>query len=156
MCSSDLVPERALGLRVILTELERINSHLVWVGTFGLDLAAMSMFLYAFREREMILDIKELISGQRMMTTYFRPGGVWRDVPIEFEAAVRNFIKLFPKRIDEYEALLTKNPLFLDRLLGIGKLTPEVALQHGVTGPMLRASGRMWREIGRASCRERV
>ncbi len=138
------VPERAQVIRVILTELERINSHLVWVGTFGLDLAAMSMFLYAFREREMILDIKELVSGQRMMTTYFRPGGLWRDVPVEFETAVRNFIKYLPKRIDEYEALLTKNPLFLDRLLGIGKLDPAVALQHGVTGPMLRASGVNW------------
>ena len=84
-----------------MTELERINSHLAWVGTFGLDLAAMSMFLYAFREREMILDIKELISGQRMMTTYFRPGGLWRDVPVEFEAAVRHFLEVFPKRIDE-------------------------------------------------------
>jgi NADH-quinone oxidoreductase subunit D len=138
------VPERALTLRVILAELERINSHLVWIGTFGLDLAAMSMFLYAFREREMILDIKELISGQRMMTTYIRPGGVWRDVPVEFEAAVRNFIGLMPKRIDEYEALLTKNPIFLDRLYGIGKLDGATALQHGVTGPMLRASGVNW------------
>ena len=138
------VPERAQTIRVILAELERINSHLVWVGTFGLDLAAMSMFLYAFREREMILDIKELISGQRMMTTYMRPGGLWRDVPVEFEAAVRNFLKLFPRRVDEYEALLTKNPLFLDRLLGIGKLDPAVALSHGVTGPMLRASGVKW------------
>jgi NADH-quinone oxidoreductase subunit D len=138
------VPPRAQALRVILTELERINSHLVWVGTFGLDLAAMSMFLYAFREREMILDIKELISGQRMMTTYFRPGGVWRDVPVEFETAIRNFLKIFPKRVDEYEALLTKNPLFLDRLLGIGKLDKETALQYGITGPMLRASGVNW------------
>jgi NADH-quinone oxidoreductase subunit D len=138
------VPERAQALRVVLAELERINSHLVWIGTFGLDLAAMSMFLYAFREREMILDIKELISGQRMMTTYIRPGGVWRDVPVEFEAAVRDFLKIMPKRIDEYEDLLTKNPLFLDRLLGIGKLDPAVALQHGVTGPMLRASGVNW------------
>ncbi len=138
------VPERALAIRVILTELERINSHLVWVGTFGLDLAAMSMFLYAFREREKVLDIKELVAGQRMMTTYFRPGGLWRDVPVEFEKAVRDFIKMMPKRIDEYEALLTKNPLFLDRLLGIGKLDPAVALQHGVTGPMLRASGVNW------------
>jgi NADH-quinone oxidoreductase subunit D len=138
------VPPRAQALRVILAELERINSHLVWIGTFGLDLAAMSMFLYAFREREAILDIKELISGQRMMTTYIRPGGVWRDVPVEFEAAVRDFLKMMPKRIDEYEALLTKNPLFLDRLLGVGKLEPGVALQHGVTGPMLRASGVNW------------
>jgi len=138
------VPERALTIRVILAELERINSHLVWIGTFGLDLAAMSMFLYAFREREAILDIKELISGQRMMTTYIRPGGLWRDVPVEFEKAVRDFIKMLPKRIDEYEALLTKNPLFLDRLYGIGKLDAGVALQHGVTGPMLRASGVNW------------
>src|SRR5574338_19507 len=109
------VPVRAQALRVILAELERINSHLVWIGTFGLDLAAMSMFLYAFRERESILDIKELISGQRMMTTYFRPGGVWRDVPVEFETAVRNFLKIFPARIDEYESLLTNNPLFTER-----------------------------------------
>ena len=138
------VPVRAQAIRVILAELERINSHLAWIGTFGLDLAAMSMFLYAFREREAILDIKELISGQRMMTTYIRPGGLWRDVPVEFETAVRDFIKMMPKRIDEYEALLTKNPLFLDRLLGIGKLDPGVALQHGVTGPMLRASGVNW------------
>ncbi|HSL46175.1 MAG TPA: NADH dehydrogenase (quinone) subunit D [Anaerolineales bacterium] len=138
------VPERAQTIRVILAELERINSHLVWIGTFGLDLAAMSMFLYAFREREAILDIKELISGQRMMTTYIRPGGLWRDVPVEFETAVRDFLKMMPKRIDEYEALMTKNPLFLDRLLGIGKLDPAVALQHGVTGPMLRASGVNW------------
>src|SRR5512139_4136678 len=138
------VPPRAQALRVILTELERINSHLVWVGTFGLDLAAMSMFLYAFREREMILDIKELISGQRMMTTYFRPGGLWRDVPVEFETAVRNFLGMFPKRVDEYEALLTRNPLFLDRTLKIGVLDGKTALSHGVTGPMLRASGVDW------------
>jgi NADH-quinone oxidoreductase subunit D len=138
------VPERAQSIRVILTELQRIASHLVWVGTFGLDLAAMSMFLYAFREREAILDILELCSGQRMMTTYIRPGGLWRDVPVEFETAVRDFIKMFPKRIDEYEALLTKNPLFLDRLLGIGKLDAATALQYGVTGPTLRASGVNW------------
>ena len=138
------VPVRAQGLRVILTELQRIASHLVWLGTSGLDLAAMSMFLYCFREREQILDIFELISGQRMMTTYFRPGGVWRDVPVEFEKAVRDFIKIFPKRIDEYESLLTKNPLFIDRMVAIGHLSKEVALQYGVTGPALRASGVNW------------
>ena len=99
------VPERAIAIRVILTELQRIASHLVWLAAFGLDLAAMSVFLYCFREREIILDILELCSGQRMMTTYIRPGGLWRDVPVEFEDAVRNFIKIFPKRIDEYEAL---------------------------------------------------
>jgi NADH-quinone oxidoreductase subunit D len=138
------VPPRAQAIRVILTELQRLASHLVWIGTHALDLAAMSMFMYAFREREIILDIFELVSGQRMMTTYIRPGGVWRDVPVEFEAAVRSFLKMFPKRIDEYEALLTKNPLLLDRLLGIGVLTKETALSYGVTGPMLRASGVDW------------
>jgi NADH-quinone oxidoreductase subunit D len=138
------VPPRAQAIRVILAELQRIASHLVWLGTSALDLAAMSMFLYCFREREMILDILEMCSGQRMMTTYIRPGGLWRDVPVEFEAAVRNFIKIFPKRIDEYESLLTKNPLFLDRVVGIGVLKKETALQYGVTGPMLRASGVKW------------
>jgi NADH-quinone oxidoreductase subunit D len=138
------VPPRAQALRVMLTELQRIASHLVWLGTAALDLAAMSVFLYCFRERELILDIFELVSGQRMMTTYFRPGGVWRDVPVEFEAAVRNFIKIFPKRIDEYEALLTNNPLFLDRVAVIGKLSAQDALSYGVTGPNLRASGVDW------------
>lgn len=138
------VPPRAQAIRVILTELQRIASHLVFLGAFGLDLAAMSMFLYCFREREMILDILELCSGQRMMTTYIRPGGVWRDVPEEFEPAVRNFIKIFPKRVDEYEALLTKNPILLDRLVGIGVLDAKTALSHGVTGPTLRSTGVNW------------
>ena len=138
------VPPRAQALRVILVELQRIASHLVWLGTSGLDLAAMSMFLYCFREREQILDIFELVSGQRMMTTYLRPGGVWRDVPVEFEKAVRDFIKIFPKRIDEYERLLTKNPLFIDRMVEIGHLSKETALAYGVTGPTLRASGVDW------------
>ena len=138
------VPPRAQALRVILVELQRIASHLVWLGTSGLDLAAMSMFLYCFRERELILDIFELVSGQRMMTTYLRPGGVWRDVPVEFEKAVRDFIKIFPKRIDEYETLLTKNPLFIDRMVDIGYLSKETALSYGVTGPTLRASGVDW------------
>jgi NADH-quinone oxidoreductase subunit D len=138
------VPSRAQTIRVILAELQRIASHLVWLGTSALDLAAMSMFLYCFREREYILDILEMCSGQRMMTTYIRPGGLWRDVPIEFEAAVRDFIKMFPRRIDEYEALLTRNPLMLDRTYGIGKLTGEECLNFGVTGPMLRASGVKW------------
>ena len=138
------VPPRAQAIRVILAELTRLNSHLVWIGTSSLDLAAQSMFLYSFREREQILDIFELVSGQRMMTTYLRPGGVWRDVPVEFEAAVRAFLKIFPKRIDEYESLLTKNPLFQDRMYGIGKLTREDALSYGITGPILRASGVDW------------
>jgi NADH-quinone oxidoreductase subunit D len=138
------VPARAQAIRVILAELTRFQSHLVWLGTAALDLAAMSMFLYCFREREYILDVMEMCSGQRMMTTYIRPGGIWRDVPVEFEAAVRNILKTFPKRIDQYEALLTRNPLMLDRTLGIGRLTGEECLSFGVTGPMLRASGVKW------------
>jgi len=138
------VPVRAQAIRVILVELQRIASHLVWLGTSALDLAAMSMFLYCFREREYILDIFELCSGQRMMTTYIRPGGLWRDVPVEFEAAVRKVLKTFPRRIDEYEALLTRNPLMLDRTYRIGRLTGEECLNFGVTGPMLRASGIQW------------
>jgi NADH-quinone oxidoreductase subunit D len=138
------VPARAQALRVILAELTRVQSHLVWLGTAALDLAAMSMFLYCFREREYILDVMEMCSGQRMMTTYIRPGGLWRDVPVEFEAAVRDILKTFPKRIDQYEALLTRNPLMLDRTLGIGRLTGDECLNFGVTGPMLRASGVKW------------
>jgi len=135
------VPERAQVIRVIFAELQRIASHLVWLGTQALDLAAMSVFLYCFREREYILDIMELCSGQRMMTTYIRPGGLWRDAPVEFESAVRNFIAYMPKRIDQYEALLTKNPIFLDRVRGIGTMTKEQALAWGATGSTARGSG---------------
>jgi NADH-quinone oxidoreductase subunit D len=135
------VPPRAQAIRVILTELQRISSHLVWLGTHALDLAAMSLFLYCFREREIILDILEMVSGQRMMTSYIRPGGLWRDVPPEFEPAVRDFLKLFPRRLREYERLLTKNPLFLDRTRGIGVISGEVALRAGLTGGSLRGSG---------------
>jgi NADH-quinone oxidoreductase subunit D len=135
------VPERAQAIRVILVELQRISSHLVWIGTSALDLAAMSVFLYGMREREMILDIFELVSGQRMMTTYIRPGGLWRDVPPEFDTTVRDFIKIMPKRIDEYESMLTQNALFLDRTRGIGKISVEDCLRYGLTGPLLRGSG---------------
>jgi len=135
------IPVRAQAIRVILAELTRIASHLVWLGTAALDLAAMSDFMYCFREREMILDIFELVSGQRMMTTYIRPGGVWRDVPVEFEAAVRDLLKIMPHRIDQYESLLTKNPLFIDRTVGIGKISAEDAVNWGLTGGTLRGSG---------------
>jgi NADH-quinone oxidoreductase subunit D len=134
-------PPRADAVRVILVELSRLQSHLLWIGTSALDLAAMSVFLYAMREREQVLDIFELCSGQRMMTTYIRPGGLWRDVPAEFEGAVRDLVKVMPKRIDEYESLLTKNPLFLDRTRGIGKIDTKTCLAMNVTGPTLRATG---------------
>jgi NADH-quinone oxidoreductase subunit D len=135
------VPPRAQAVRVILVELERISNHLVWLGTHALDLAAMSLFLYCFREREAILDIKELCSGQRMMTTYFRPGGLWRDIPADFEIAVRRFLRMFPSRIKQYEALLTKNPIWMDRTRNIGKLSAQDAINMSVTGPALRGSG---------------
>jgi NADH-quinone oxidoreductase subunit D len=135
------VPPRAQGIRVILAELQRIASHLVWLGTHALDLAAMSTFLYCFREREAILDILEMCSGQRMMTTYIRPGGLWRDTPADFELTVRRFVRTFPKRIDQYEALLTKNPIFMDRTKKIGVISGEDALRWGLTGPTLRGSG---------------
>jgi NADH-quinone oxidoreductase subunit D len=140
LCELD-VPERAQVIRVILAELTRINSHLVWMGTSALDLAAMSTFLYTMREREMILDIFEMCSGQRMMTTYIRPGGLWRDVPAEFESAVRTFIDLLPKRIGEYESLLTKNPIFLDRTKGIGVFSAADCTRWAIGGPIARASG---------------
>ena len=135
------VPERAQVIRVILAELQRIASHLVWLGTQSLDLAAMSVFLYCFREREMILDIFEMISGQRMMTTFIRPGGLWRDVTPDFEKAVENFLAYFPKRVEQYDGLLTENPLYIDRTKNIGVISAEDALAWGLTGPTLRGSG---------------
>ncbi len=135
------VPPRAQVLRVLLAELTRIGSHLLWLGTSALDLAAMSVFLYGMREREIILDIFEMISGQRMMTSYIRPGGVWRDVPAEFEAAVRNFLEVMPRRLDEYESLLTHNALFLERTVDIGKICTEECIRWGITGPAIRATG---------------
>jgi NADH-quinone oxidoreductase subunit D len=138
------VPERAQVIRVILTELQRIASHLVFLASHALDLAAMSVFLYCFREREHILDIFEMCSGARMMTSYFRPGGLWRDVPDGFEQAVRDFLKMIPKRIDQYEDLLTNNPLYTDRTKGIGPISGEDAIQWGLSGPALRAAGVPW------------
>jgi NADH-quinone oxidoreductase subunit D len=131
-------------IRVICLELTRINSHLVWLGTHALDLGAMSVFLYAFREREKILAIFEEISGQRLMTSYLRPGGVWRDVTANFVPLVTEFINMFPAKVDDYEKLLTNNPLWIDRTQGVGVIEPEVGLAYGVSGPSLRASGVNW------------
>jgi NADH-quinone oxidoreductase subunit D len=135
------VPPRAQAVRIILTELQRIASHLVWLGTHALDLAAMSVFLYTFREREIILDILEMCSGARMMTSYIRPGGLWRDLPPGFEQAVREFLRAFPARIRQYERLLTQNPLWIDRTRGIAVISDEEAVRCGLTGPSLRGSG---------------
>ncbi len=140
LCELD-VPPRAQAIRVILAELTRINSHLVWLGTSGLDLAAMSIFLYCMVEREKLLDIFEMVSGQRMMTTYIRPGGLWRDVPVEFEDAVGSFIDHFPEELAKYHALLDTNELFLERTKGISTITQKQCIAYGITGPVLRASG---------------
>lgn len=135
------VPERAQTIRVLLTELTRIKSHLVWLGTHALDIGAMSVFLYCFREREAILDLYEAVSGQRMMSTYFRVGGLASDLPPGFEDAVKAFLKSFPDRLAEYEALLTANPLWRQRTIGIGTIKREDAVALGLTGPSLRACG---------------
>jgi NADH-quinone oxidoreductase subunit D len=138
------VPPRAQIARVILTELTRINSHLVGVGVGGLDMGVTSMMTYTFRERELLLDIFELVSGQRMMSTYFRPGGLWRDLPDEFEAAVQRVLDIFPQRITDYETLLLQNPIFIDRTQGVGFMSAEDAIAYGLTGSTLRASGVNW------------
>jgi len=117
---------------------------LVWLGTHGLELAAMSMFLYCMREREMIMDIFEMVSGQRMMVSYFRVGGLWRDLPNGFEDAVRQFLNVMPPGVDEYEAILHRNPLWLERTKGIGVISGEDAIAWGMTGACLRASGVNW------------
>lgn len=137
-------PPRAVAIRMILTEMARISSHLVWLGTHALDLAAMSVFLYCFREREYILDVFEMCAGQRMMVSYFRPGGLWRDVPEEFEPAVRQFLDFMPAKIADYEALLKNNPIWLQRTRGIGVISGEEAIQWGLTGASLRGSGVDW------------
>lgn len=135
------VPERAQVLRVICAELQRIASHLVWLGTSAIDLNASSILIYCFRDRERIMDLFELIGGQRMMTSYIRPGGVWRDVPAEFPAAVESFLDYLPAKLDDYERLLDKNPIYLARTIDIGIVDGGEALAWGMTGPALRGSG---------------
>ena len=136
-----VVPDRAQVIRVLLTELTRIKSHLVWLGTHALDIGAMSVFLYCFREREQILDMYEAVSGQRMMSTYFRVGGLAADLPPGFEDQVQAFLQVFPTRLQEYEDLLTHNPLWRQRTVGIGTLKREDAIALGLSGPGLRACG---------------
>jgi len=138
------VPQRAQDIRVVCLELSRIASHMVWLGTQALDMGAMSIFLYCFREREKVLRIFEMLSGQRMMGSYFRPGGLWRDITPDFHDAVEAFLEDFPRRVDDYEKLLNKNPIWIDRTYGVGVIEPEAALAWGVTGASLRGSGVNW------------
>ena len=135
------IPPRAQWLRVMMNELTRINSHLVWLGTHAMDIGAMTVFLYCFREREEILRLFEAISGQRMMTSYFRVGGVALDAPLDFFDRVRKFANIFPSRVDEYEGLLTGNPIWVMRTKGVAKISAEDAIALGASGPTLRGSG---------------
>ncbi len=135
------IPPQAQWMRVMLAELTRLNSHLVWLGTHALDIGAMSVFLYCFREREEILRIFEMFSGQRMMTSYFRIGGLALEPPRGWHARVKKFMDVFPSRIDEYENLLTANPIWMGRTQGVGFISLEDMLDLGITGPMLRAAG---------------
>ena len=135
------IPEKAQWIRVLLSELTRLNSHLVWLGTHAMDIGALTVFLYTFREREDILRLFEAIAGQRMMTSYFRVGGLAMEPPIGFFDRVQAFIKTFPEKIDEYSNLLTGNPIFINRLKGVGYLSAADAIALGVTGPPMRASG---------------
>jgi len=163
------VPERALYIRTMFDEITRILNHLMWLGTNGLDLGAMTLFLYAFREREELMDCYEAVSGARMHATYYRPGGVYRDLPEQMskykegpwtkgkelkrrnawrEGTMLDFLDAFaddfPDRIDEYETLLTDNRIWKQRTVGIGVVSPEMALRMGMSGPMLRGSGVAW------------
>jgi len=138
------IPPRAQYLRVIHLELNRIASHLIWLGTGALDLGAVSIFLYCLREREKILDLFEMSSGARMHTRYFQVGGVIEDIPSGFEAKLREFVKLMPERADEYGAILNSNEIVLQRLRGTGVVPVETLLGLGVTGPLLRAAGNPW------------
>jgi NADH-quinone oxidoreductase subunit D len=138
------IPERAEYMRVMLNELTRIQSHLVWLGTHAMDLGALTVFLYCFREREELLRIFENVSGQRMMTSYFRVGGLSLEPPIDFYDQVRRFLKMMPSKIDEYDNLLSGNPIWIGRTKGVGYLSPDEAIALGVTGPPLRASGVDW------------
>jgi NADH-quinone oxidoreductase subunit D len=135
------IPPKAQWLRVLLNELTRINSHLVWLGTHAMDIGALTVFLYCFREREEILKIFEMVSGQRMMTSYFRVGGIALEPPLGFFDRVRDFAGYFPERIDQYENLLTGNPIWTMRTKGVARMTPEDAIALGATGPTLRGSG---------------
>jgi len=135
------IPKRATWMRVLLTELTRINSHLVWLGTHAMDIGAMTVFLYCFREREELLKIFEAIGGQRMFTSYFRVGGLAMEAPLDWFSRTKKFIDTFPEKIDEYEGLLTGNPIWQQRTKGVAQISAEDVIKLGGSGPILRASG---------------
>src|SRR5207245_2634956 len=138
------VPPRATWMRMLLCELNRIHSHLVWLGTAGLELGAISMFWYCFRERDRILDLFEMVGGTRMHTRYFQAGGLAEDVPPGFWDECAKFVEIMPKAIDDYEALVDRSEIWLERTKGLGLLSREDAIALGQSGPVLRASGVQW------------
>ena len=138
------IPERAQHIRVILCELTRISSHLLWLATHALDIGAMTVFFYCFRERETIYDIFEMVSGARMNLSYIRVGGVSRDLPGGFLEKTRKFVAEFPSRLNEYETLLTNNIIWKKRTVGVGVISAEDAIDYGLSGPSLRGSGVNW------------
>jgi NADH-quinone oxidoreductase subunit D len=137
-------PPRAQAIRVLLTELTRISAHCVWLGTHALDIGAMTVFFYAFRERERMLSIQEHVCGARMTASYFRVGGLAMDIPDDFLVRCRKFVDEMPAHVDEYEALLSRNPIWLARTKGVAPLSARDAVALGATGPVLRGSGVKW------------
>ena len=135
------IPERVQWIRVLIAELQRINSHLVWLGTHGMEVGAVSVMMYCFRERELLLNINELLAGFRLFPSYVRVGGLREDLPRGFHEAVRAFLDRFPAKLDEYEDLLTKNEIYLMRTQGVGVVSKEVALAYSLVGPIARAAG---------------
>jgi NADH-quinone oxidoreductase subunit D len=138
------IPPRAMWIRLMLNELTRISSHLVWLGTHAMDIGAMTVFLYCFREREEIQKMFEMVAGQRMMTSYFRVGGLSMDLPLGFLNYIKNFAAYFPDRIEQYSDLLTNNPIWLGRTKGVALITKEDALELMLSGPTARGSGVDW------------
>jgi NADH-quinone oxidoreductase subunit D len=134
-------PERVQLIRVLIAELQRINSHLVWLGTHGMEVGAVSVMLYCFREREQLLNINELLAGFRMFPSYMRIGGLREDLPRGFHEAVTAFLDAFPPKLDDYERLLTKNEIYLKRTQGVGRISRDAAISYGLVGPIARASG---------------
>jgi len=141
---TDEIPERVQRIRVIMTELTRLKSHLVWLACHALDIGAMTVFLYCFRERECITDIYEKVSGARMTSNYFRVGGLADDLPDGLEGEIRTFVESIPAHVEEYEGLLTGNRIWQKRTIGVGEISAEAAIDIGITGPSLRASGVDW------------
>src|SRR5881227_3051288 len=129
------IPERVTNIRLLIAELQRINSHLVWLGTHGMEVGAVSVMLYCFRERELLLNINEMLAGFRLFPSYMRVGGLREDLPRQFHAAVRAFLERILPKLGEYEDLLTKNEIYIERTRGVGRISAEQALGFGLVGP---------------------